>query len=162
MKRTLLLYACALCAFGALATVPVFQITTSEQTTTFQLEEIDSIVFSPAADYLYVNYSGDKQKQFATPAVEQMNYAQLDDKVSVVWSNDGTVTITNPLSSIGVDITANGADVTITNTYLGEVSYNLSGTSADGSLKIYSDYKYELVLNGLTLTNIDGPAINSQ
>ena len=38
----------------------------------------------------------------------------------------------------------------------------LSGSSSDGSLLVYRSLKYEVVLNGLTLTNTNGPAINNQ
>jgi len=43
-----------------------------------------------------------------------------------------------------------------------KIVYHLSGTSADGSFKIYSDKKYVLLLDNLTLTNSKGAAINSQ
>jgi len=164
MKRTLLLFTCALGAIGLWAGTPVLKVQTADKESYFQLSEIDSIQFSPVADYMYVNYDKDKQKSFASTDIIQMTYATLDDAkdISIVWNNDGTVSITNPMSSVGVEITADGADVVINSAFPDEVSYTLSGTSSDGSLKIYSDYKYELVLNGLTLTNPSGPAINSQ
>lgn len=54
-----------------------------------------------------------------------------------------------------------GADVTITSTTK-EVEYILSGSSDDGSFKLYSDYKHKITLTGLTLTNPTGAAINDQ
>jgi len=164
MKRTLLSIACALGACVMWAAVPVLKVETADKVNYFQLSEIDSIRFSPAADYMFVNYSEDKQKQFASVDILQMTYGSLDDAkdLAIVWNNDGTVTVTNPMADNGVDISVAGADVVVNSVYPDEVTYNLSGTSADGSLKIYSDYKYELVLNGLNLTNLDGPAINSQ
>ena len=59
-------------------------------------------------------------------------------------------------------VTANGADVIVkssTNSFLQLV---LSGESNDGSLLIYSWRKNGVLLNGLNLTNADGPAINNQ
>ena len=41
-----------------------------------------------------------------------------------------------------------------------EVTYTLSGTSANGSFAMDGEYKAGLVLNGLTLTNTAGPAID--
>lgn len=41
-----------------------------------------------------------------------------------------------------------------------EVTYTLSGTSANGSFAMDGEYKAALVLNGLTLTNTAGPAID--
>lgn len=43
---------------------------------------------------------------------------------------------------------------------LEEVTYTLSGTSANGSFAMDGEYKAGLVLNGLTLTNTAGPAID--
>lgn len=91
-----------------------------------------------------------------------------DDLVeNVTFSNTvsidfGTsVTITNPLSTSGVTVTTSGADIEITSTVEG-VEYVLSGTTTDGSVKIYSDNKFKLTLNGAAITNTDGPAINIQ
>lgn len=72
-----------------------------------------------------------------------------------------TIVISNPLASSGVTITLSGSDVVITST-VKEVAYVLSGTTADGSVKIYSDNKFKLTLNGVSITNTDGPAINIQ
>ncbi|MBX2920976.1 MAG: carbohydrate-binding domain-containing protein [Chitinophagaceae bacterium] len=81
---------------------------------------------------------------------------------SVVEINFGAaVTVTNPLSAAGVTVEQSGSDVTVTSTAK-EVEYILSGTTTDGSLKIYSDNKFRLTLNGVSVTNNDGPAINIQ
>lgn len=42
------------------------------------------------------------------------------------------------------------------------VEIELSGSSDDGSLKIYGEKKFKLTLNGVNLTSSRGPAINSQ
>ncbi|MBR4735275.1 MAG: carbohydrate-binding domain-containing protein, partial [Bacteroidales bacterium] len=56
-----------------------------------------------------------------------------------------------------------GANVTVNNTGTTEkVKYELSGSSSNGSLKIYSLNKQALVMSGLSLTNPSGAAINNQ
>ena len=60
-----------------------------------------------------------------------------------------------------VSISQNGADVTITSEVKG-VRYVLSGTTTDGSFKIYSTKKFKLDLNGVSITNPTGAAINNQ
>lgn len=81
---------------------------------------------------------------------------------SKVLINFGTaVTITNPLATGGVTITETNGDV-IVNSTVAEVEYVLSGTTSNGSFKIYSDKKFKLTLNGANITNSDGPAINIQ
>lgn len=94
--------------------------------------------------------------------------ADADDLVegsvfsSIVQINFGsTVSVDNPLAGKGVTVTTSGSDVTVVSS-LSEVQYTLSGTTTDGSLKIYSDKKFRLNLNNANITNNDGPAINIQ
>jgi hypothetical protein len=79
--------------------------------------------------------------------------------VTIAFSNTGP-TIT-PATTTGVVITQTGSDVIIRSTAIG-VKFTVSGTTADGSVKIYSDQKYQLVLDNANITNLDGPAINLQ
>lgn len=48
------------------------------------------------------------------------------------------------------------------NDAVGEICYILSGTSSDGEFYLEGTYKTTIELNGLTLTNPSGPAINIQ
>lgn len=81
---------------------------------------------------------------------------------SVVTIDYGSsITITNPLDGAGVTVTQSNGDVTV-NATVAEVEYVVSGTTSNGSLKIYSDKKFKLTLNGANITNSDGPAINIQ
>ena len=54
----------------------------------------------------------------------------------------------------GVDATTDNED--------GEIIYSLSGSSSDGEFYLEGSYKCTVELNGLTLTNTAGPAINIQ
>lgn len=85
--------------------------------------------------------------------------ATFENTVQIVFS-DTSVTITNPVPD-DVVITQDGADVTI-NSSISEVAYEISGTTTDGMLKMYSDKKFKLSLSDLSITNADGPAINIQ
>lgn len=72
-----------------------------------------------------------------------------------------TATINNPLAAAGVSITQSNGDVVINATATG-VDYQISGTTTNGSVKIYSEKKFKVTLNGATITNNDGPALNIQ
>ncbi len=82
----------------------------------------------------------------------------FDSLVYVAFSGS-SATVSNLPS--GVTASIDGAHVEISSTIKG-VQYVASGSSTDGQLKIYSEKKYQLTLNGLTLTNTTGSAINLQ
>ena len=70
-----------------------------------------------------------------------------------------SATVTNVPSSVIVDI--NGAHVTVTSAAK-RVRYVVTGTTTDGSVKFYSDRKFQLRLEGADITNPNGAAINNQ
>ncbi len=61
----------------------------------------------------------------------------------------------------GITVTTDDAHVTVNST-LSRMHLVVSGNSENGSLKIYSDHKFKLTLNDVTLTNPTGPVINNQ
>lgn len=77
--------------------------------------------------------------------------------VSIAYSGTAA-TVTN---NAGVDVAQDGAHVVVTSTVAG-VEYVLSGSTTNGSFKIYSTYPYKLTLNGASITSTVGAAINSQ
>ena len=79
--------------------------------------------------------------------------------VKVTFSG-GSATVSGATADFTV--VTDGAGVTITNNGSEAVIYELSGTSSDGYFKLYSTKKQEILLNGLTLTNKKGAAINNQ
>lgn len=85
--------------------------------------------------------------------------ASFTSTVSVTFG--ATVSISNPLAAGGVVITQTGANVVI-NSSIDAVEYKISGTTANGSVKIYSSKKFKLTLNGANITCSNGPAINIQ
>ena len=88
--------------------------------------------------------------------VENTTFTQ---SLSIVY--DGT-TATCDKTIDNVTVTIDGADVTINSLTDEKVSYTISGTTTDGSLKIYSSKKFQLVLNGVNITNPTAAAINIQ
>lgn len=77
--------------------------------------------------------------------------------ISIVW-NGTDVAITGQADSVSV--TSSNGYVTIQSTAK-HIEYAVSGNGT-GQLSIYSDYKFKLSLEGLTLACADGPAINNQ
>lgn len=83
-----------------------------------------------------------------------------DVTVNIVFSNSGNATVNGLVDSITA--TTSGNDVTLTNISQKKVMYNLSGTTSNGFLKIYSGRKQGLTLNSVNITNTRGAAINIQ
>lgn len=81
-------------------------------------------------------------------------------KNNIAIAFDGN-TATTSGSVDGVTVNISGADV-IVKSSAKKVCYTVSGTTSDGFLKIYSDNKFELNLNGVNITNPDGAPINIQ
>ena len=101
----------------------------------------------------------------AAPRIDASQWADdnisgttFDRTIRIVFS-DGGAQVEGDVNSI---VSVNGNNVTVNNTSDEKVLYELSGTSQNGSLKLYSSKKQALVLNGLDLTNPNGAAINNQ
>ena len=83
----------------------------------------------------------------------------FDYKVKVVFSESGNATVQNA-DALGVVVSGN--DVTITNSTKKTIAYELSGSTTDGFFKLYSEKKQAIILNGVSIRNPNGAAINNQ
>ncbi len=92
-----------------------------------------------------------------TPEVVVDGDTVWNKTVAIVYSGS-TATVT--INGDSISYTVSGGDVTVTSTAR-NVSYTASG-SGSGSLKVYSDYRYKLTLDNLTLTSSGKPVINNQ
>lgn len=150
----------------------VFSLTLSaqEKLYIYKTDKTTSEIIISKIDSIYFNSDGTKAYIKTTDLLSEFNVSELDSisfassaKTITVAYNGTTATVTNPLAGKGVSVTVNGADVTLNSTLDdNDITYNLKGTASEGSLKIYSISKFNLKLNGLAITNSDGPAINIQ
>ena len=85
-----------------------------------------------------------------------------EPKYTVYVKYEGnTATISGDyLSCLSAQPEVNGAHVVLKSS--NKVKYVLEGSSDNGSFKIYSDSRFVLTLNGVSLKNPTGAAINSQ
>lgn len=99
--------------------------------------------------------------------VTDASAATYDDFVShSTWSKAITITYGGSAATVdgtvdGVTVTVNGNHVTV-NSQIKELQITLKGTSTDGSFKLYATNKTKVTLDGVTLHNPTGPALNSQ
>lgn len=85
-----------------------------------------------------------------------------DNAVLIAFSSTG-VTVINPFDNEGVTVRATNGHVVVTSSITDkEINYVLSGITTDGSVKIYGEYKFGLIFNGVGITNATGGAINIQ
>lgn len=84
--------------------------------------------------------------------------SSFSETVSIVYADNEATVSTLP---DGVEATVDGAGVIINSTIAG-VAYELKGSSSNGYFKIYSEKKFHLTLNGVSLTNPTGAPINIQ
>jgi hypothetical protein len=87
----------------------------------------------------------------------------MENAISISFEDNGTVTVNNPFANNGVTVEISGEHVTVRSTRTDvELNYILSGITDNGSVKIYGEYRFGLVLNGVGITNPSGAAINIQ
>lgn len=85
------------------------------------------------------------------------NY-EIKNTVEITYS-EGKVTYSGVPS--GVKVMASGTHVIVTSTK-GKIAYTLKGATSNGSFKLYSEKKALITLNGVSITNPSGSAINIQ
>ena len=100
----------------------------------------------------------------ATTAVNAVD----DNTVEIFYNgSSATVTVANNISSYITNLSNGSSHVKLiqgsgVNDKVGEITYNLSGTSTDGEFYLEGSYKTTIELAGLSLTNPSGPALNIQ
>lgn len=138
--------------------------TTSATTGISTASASDPTITLPAE--VTINASGSGNSLADDSSSDAVDSADDDYLENSTFSTSVTVTYSGTsatLSSLPAGVTAvvDGANVTITST-IKNVYYTLSGTTTDGSFKIYSDKKFELIFNGVNITSTTGAAINIQ
>ena len=85
---------------------------------------------------------------------------------NTIWATTVNITFDGETATVtgnpsGVIASVNGAHVTITSAAK-RVKYVVTGSTSNGSLKFYSERKFQLQLNGVDITNPNGAAVNNQ
>ena len=166
MKRfSTLLFAALLVIISGAQTL---RITTGSNSYSFaaaDLTENSPVVFSGGTSMI-LNGTTINIADITSAAVESSSASTADNNtVNVVYSGTtALVTVADNLSGY-VNASVAGAHVTIEQTNTGavdgdEITYVLSGQTADGSFSLSGSYKCTVSLAGLTMTNTSGAAIN--
>jgi len=112
--------------------------------------QVDSTALAEDSDVVVTDPEDDAYGDY----VENTNW-----KRTVYITLDGDSAHVTTVS--GVTVTTTGAHVTVMNT-VKKVKFVVTGSTTNGSIKFYSAYKFQLLLNGVSITNPNGAAINNQ
>lgn len=134
---------------------------TNGESAGIEITKVSKIAYQENSTDVVITTNDEKSTVIANASLVDMTHSEAIDEVQIVY--DGTnATVLNPFAFEGVTVEKDGSAIVIRSTSDNEIVYHLSGSSTNGSFKIYSDKKYVLLLDNLTLTNGKGAAINSQ
>ena len=90
---------------------------------------------------------------------DDISTTNFKGKVTITFSETGDATVDGDKYGY---VTVNGNKVTVNNTGGEVLAYELTGSTSNGFFKVYGAKKQAIVLNGVSITNPDGAAINNQ
>lgn len=161
MRKYILLYLALVSSVTLLAQEKIYIHKSDKTSTEVKISNIDSIYFSTDGSKAYFRISG-LLSEYAVSVIDSVSFIDYSSTIFVTY-NGTTASVVNPLANNGVSVTVKGADVTVNSTSENtEINYSLKGTATEGMFKVYSTSKFNLKLNGVSLTNSDGPAVNIQ
>ena len=130
------------------------------------IDYVDSVNFVNGITIVHNNI-GETNFQFPVVGIDSIVFAEEETQVDTgeiiyITYAGNSVSVINPWANRGVTVTTTGADVTV-NAVSGQqdIIYYLSGTTTDGSLTISSDHRFNMTLDGVSITNPTGAAIKS-
>ena len=157
-----ILFTIATLLTGMAAAAQTLNVTTGGTTYQFPADQTGTMTFSGGTQMTIIG------KTFDISQIGKMwtdDSSLKDNNVNIQYN--GTEALVYVAGNIAqyVDVTISGAHVSIAQSSMvddtvGEVTYNLSGTSTDGKFAMSGSYKATVTLNGLTLTNPTGAPIN--
>lgn len=160
MKNIITLSFLLLFTVGIYAQQDVKFYMSSGEIKSIAIERIDSLTFDNSEEYIYVTI-GNRVEPLEIASIDSICYGELSSNVKVEYNNT-KVLVENPYAFDSVAVSIDGAHVTVNSSTNRQIEYRLSGSSENGSFKLYGEKKYIISLSGLSLTSDCGAAINSQ
>ena len=160
MKKIILSMMLALSVLTAFADKDVRFHMNSGEVKCIAQERVDSIFFDDAEEYFIIAFDN-RVEYVAVADVDSIKYAVLPQMMEITYSGNAA-SVVNPYAFDSVAVNIDGAKVTVISQITDEADYKLQGVSDNGYFKIYGSRKYNLYLDGVSLTNSNGAAINSQ
>ena len=127
--------------------------TYSSSSVSYMLTVLNAAASDPDDTSLTFASTGDPTSE------DDISTTTFKGRIVITFSETGDATVTG--DSYGY-VTVAGNHVTVNNAKGELLIYELKGSSANGSFKVYGAKKQAIVLNGVSLTNPDGAALNNQ
>lgn len=102
-----------------------------------------------------------EQETIPTDDEDYVENTTFDRTVNIVFSAD-SATFSGDTDDTSLIVNSTGGHVVVNSMTTDVVCYNVSGTTSNGSLTVYSDRKFQLQLAGAQITNPSGAPINIQ
>lgn len=129
---------------------------------TYEMNDNDSLYFDDSKVYIFLSSTGTTY-EYKTAEIDSLLFIQDEQKNVFITYDQSNVQIINPLVADGVSVTPVAGYVTVNSiSSQKDINYIISGASNKGDIKIYSDKRFNLLLNNVSLKNPIGPAINIQ
>ncbi|MEZ4907875.1 MAG: carbohydrate-binding domain-containing protein, partial [Saprospiraceae bacterium] len=126
-----------------------------------KIYSIDSLYFTDNETTFNMSLNGNNY-EYNSSSIDSLSFGEESNTVYIHYDGDEAY-ITNPYAFEGVTVEKEGAYVTASATgEIKDIIYELSGNTANGMFKLYSDKRAYINLNNVSITNPTGPAINSQ
>ncbi len=136
----------------------LFIVMNNGVTNAVALDSISEITFNDECDNIIVNGVW----QSKTDSITELVYGALPDGILVNYYGS-KASVVNPYFLQGVGASINNADVVIDNSNTSyEIKTSLSGETSDGQFLYNGTYKTTIELDGVSLTNTRGAAIDIQ
>ena len=160
-KRLVIFLICVLSSITLFAQQKMYIHQSDRMTLGAPLAVVDSVYFSADGTMAFFRI-GDTLAHYPIAEIDSISFGPGSDTVTITYYGS-EVTVFNPYAFEGITVSTVGSEVTVHATSdIQDVHYILSGTTSDGMFKIYSAQPFSLILNGVNITNPDGPAINIQ
>jgi len=161
MKKQFLVLIFLLCSSALFSQEKMYIHKSDKITLGAMVSETDSIYFSEDGSIASFRM-GDTLVQYPITGIDSITFGENSNTVQITYNGED-VTVFNPLAFEGVSVVVDGADVTVNAvTTEQDINFSLSGATSNGMFKIYTAKRYNLILNGVNISNPDGPAINVQ
>lgn len=165
MKKFYILSAFLCCLFMTATAQTTMNVRSGQVTYAYKISTVGDMEFATGSRLIVNGKAFNVASASNTDFIDEISLGDnevADNTVSVTYSGStASVVVAGNIAS-QVTVTASGAQVSVIQdeALQKEVTYTLSGSSTNGSFLMDGDYKANVVLNGLTLTNTKGAAID--